>query len=168
MATLRNKKLVAVSRETREITRNTQSENTFDPGIAQEYFSQFSEEVEGRVIKKLSKEINRTESRILGALSKLDEFLMDPQVRTCSVAVSGTSRSNDSEDWEPTGDRSLGDPCPEVLFSTYHFNNPNDSEQEKTHHSYHQHIFRLPILVKMLFKNLKRFFFSKYSVHHIF
>ena len=62
-----------------------------------------SEEIEGRVIKKPSKEFSRTESRILGALSRLDEFLLNPQVRTCSVAVPGTSRNNDLENREPTG-----------------------------------------------------------------
>ena len=43
---------------------------------------------------KLSKEFNKMESRILGALSKLDEFLLNPQVRTCSVAAQGTSRNS--------------------------------------------------------------------------
>ena len=90
MATLRNKwKLGAVSRETPENTRNNQSQNTHDPGMAQEYNSQVSEEIEGRVTKKLSKEFSQTEARILGALSKLDEFFLKPQVRTCSVAVPG-------------------------------------------------------------------------------
>ena len=136
MATLRNKrKLAAVSRETPENTRNSQSQNTHDPGMAQEYISQVSEEIEGRVIKKLSKEFSRTESRILGPLPKLDEILLNPQVRTCSVAVLGTSRNSGSENREPTGDRSLGDPCPEAVFSTYHSSNLNDSEQEETHHS---------------------------------
>ena len=107
MATLKNKgKLVAISRETLEYTRNNQSQNTIDPEMAQEYISQVPEEIEGRVNKKLSNE-------------KLDEFLLNPQVRTCSVAVPGTFRKKDSENWEPTGDRSLGDPCPEVVFSTY-------------------------------------------------
>ena len=96
--------------------------------MAQEYISQVSEETEGSVTKELSKEFSRTESRILGALSKLDEFLLNPQVRTCSVSVPGTSRNNDSENREPTGDRSVGDPCPGVVFSTYHFSNLNDSE----------------------------------------
>ena len=104
MATLRNKrKLVAVSKETPENTRNSQSENTLDTEMAQEYISQVSKEIEGRVTQKFSREISRTESRILGALSKLDEFLLSPQVRTCSVAVPVTSRNNDSESREPTG-----------------------------------------------------------------
>ena len=71
----------------------------------------------------------------MGALSKLDEILLIPKVRACSVAVPGTSRNNDSENRESTGDRSLGDPCPEAVFSTYHSSNLNDSELEETHHS---------------------------------
>ena len=121
MATLRNRrKLAAVSREIPENTRNSQSQNTLDPQTARECISQVSEEIEGRVAKKISKEFSRTESRFLGALSKLYEFPLNPQVRPCSVAVPGTSRNNNSENREPTGDGSLGDPCPEVVFSTYH------------------------------------------------
>ena len=84
MATLRNKrKLATVSRDTPENTRKTQSQNTLDPGMAQEYISQVSEEIEGRVVtKKLSKDISRTDSCFLGALSKLGEFLLNTQVRT--------------------------------------------------------------------------------------
>ena len=115
MATLRNKrKLATVLRETTESTRNSGGRNTLDPKSTQDYISQVSEEIEGRVTKKLSKEFIRTESRILGALSKLDEFLLNPQVRTCSVAVPGTSRNNNSENRKTTGDRSSDDPCPEV------------------------------------------------------
>ena len=136
MATLRTKwKLAAVSREIPETTRNSQSHNTLDPGKAQGYISQVFGEIEGKRYRKLSKEFNRTESRILGALPKLNEFLLDPQVVTCSVAVLGTSRNNDSENREPTEDRSLGDPSPEAVFFTYHSINLNDSEQEETHHS---------------------------------
>ena len=108
MATLRNKRtLAAVSRETAENARNSQSQNTLDPEMVQEYISEVSEEIEGRVTKKLSKEFSRTESRILGAFSQLDEFLLNSQIRTCSVAAPGTSRNNSSENREPTGDRSM-------------------------------------------------------------
>ena len=137
MATLRNKrKLAAVSRETPENTRNSRSWNAIDPEIAQEYIFQVSEEIEGRVTKKLSKEFSRTESRILGALSKLDEFLLNPQVRTCSVAVAGTSRNSNSENRKPTGDRSLDDPCPKARFSSHHSGNLNSSEMEEYPHSH--------------------------------
>ena len=103
--------------------------------MAKEYITQVSEEIEGRVAKKLSQEFSRTELSILGALSQLEEFLLNPQVRTCCVAVPETSRNINSENREPTGDRSLNDPCPEVLFSACHASNLNDSEQEETHHS---------------------------------
>ena len=147
MATLRNKrKLTAVSRETPKNTRNSQSQNTLDPEMAQEYISQVSEEIEGRFIKKLSKEFSRTESRILGDLSKLDEFLLKSQVRTCSVAVPETSRNNNSENREPTGDRSLGDPCSEAVFSTHHSGILNRSELEETHHN------RIPRVLSEIFQ----------------
>ena len=51
MATLRNKrKLATVSRETPVNTKDNQSRNTLDDEMAQEYTSQVSEEIEGRVI----------------------------------------------------------------------------------------------------------------------
>ena len=55
MATLRKKrKLAAVSRETQESARNSQSQNTFFPVLIEEYIAQVSEEIEGGVTKKLS------------------------------------------------------------------------------------------------------------------
>ena len=119
MATLRNKrKLAAVSRETPESTRNGRAPNVLDPELTQDYISQVSEEIEGRVTKKLSKDFSRTESRILGALSKLDEFLLNPQVRTCSVVAPGTSRSSNPGNQGTHEDRPSDDPGPEVEFSS--------------------------------------------------
>ena len=136
MATLRNKrKLASVSRKTPENSKDRQSQNTLDPGMSQEYIAQNHEEFEGRVTTKLSKKFSRTESRNLGALSELDEFLLNPQVRTCSVSVPGTSRNSNSEKWEPTGDRFRGNTCPDAVFSTYHSSILNDPVQEETHHS---------------------------------
>ena len=135
MATLRNKrKLAAVSRKTHESTRNSRGQNTLHPESTQDYISQVSEEIEGRVLKKLSKEISRTESRILGALSKLDEFLLSPQVRTCSLAVSGTTGNGNSENREPTGDRSSDDPHPKVRFSSHHSGNLHNPDAEEYPH----------------------------------
>ena len=106
MATLRNRrKLAAVSRETPESTGSGRAQNTLDPELTQDYISQVSEEIKGRVTKKLSKEFSRTESRILGALSKHGEFVLNPQVGTCSVAVPGTSRNNILENRETSRDR---------------------------------------------------------------
>ena len=119
MATLRNKrKLAAVSRETPESTRNGRAPNVLDPEVTQDYISQVSEEIEGRVTKRLSKEFSRTESRILGALSKLDEFLLNPQVRACSVVAPRTSRSSNLGNQGTNEDRPSDDPGPEVEFSS--------------------------------------------------
>ena len=103
--------------------------------MIQDYISQVSEEIEGRVTKKVSKEFSRTESRFLGALSKLDVFLLNPQVRTCSVAVPGTSRNNNSQNRETTGDRPSDDPCPEVGYSSHHSGRMNSPEAENYPHS---------------------------------
>ena len=136
MANLRNKrKFAAVLRGTPEITRNSQSRNTLDPEMAQEYVSQVSEVIEGRVTKKFSKGFSRTESRILGALSKLDEFLLNPQVLTISVAVPGISKKNNSRNWEPNGVCSPNDPCPEVMISSNQLGKLNNSEVEDYPHS---------------------------------
>ena len=120
MATLRNKrKLAAVSREAPEGSRSSRGRNVLDPELTQDYISQVSEEIEGRVTKKLSKEFNKTESRILGALSKLDEFLLNPQVRTCSV-IQGASRNAHSENREIHGDRSSSDRYLEGGYFPHH------------------------------------------------
>ena len=102
--------------------------------MAQEYISQVSEDIERRMTKKLSDEFSRTESRILGALSKLDEFLLNPQLRTSSVAVPGTPRNSDSGNREPNGDRSPNNPCPEAMVSSNHSGNLNNSEVEEYPH----------------------------------
>ena len=111
MATLRNKrKLAAVTRETQEENpRNGQSRNTSVPRINEEYITQVSEEIEGRVTKKLSQEFNRIESRISDALSKLDEFLLNQQI----TAHSGTIRNTNVENQGTNEDDSQSDPHPE-------------------------------------------------------
>ena len=136
MATLRNiEDLAAVSKETPKSTQNSQSQNTLDPEMVQECISQVSEEIQGRVTKKISKEISRTKSRILGALSKLDDFLVNPQVRTCSVGVPRTTRNGNSRNRGPTGDCSPNGPSPEARFSSRHSGNLNSSEVEEYSHS---------------------------------
>ena len=136
MATLRNKrKLAAVSRETPEGSRGSRGRNVLDPELTQDYISQVSEETEGRVTRKLSEEFNKTESRILGALSKIDEFLLNRLVRTCSVAAHGTSRNSSSENRETHGDRSSNDPYPEVGYFPHHSGQLNSPEAEIISHT---------------------------------
>ena len=116
MATLRNKrKLAAVTRETQEEhPRNGQSRNTPVPRINEEYITQVSEEIEGRITKKLSQEFNRIESRISDALSKLDEFLLNQQITTHSETVPGTFRNTNVENQGTNEDNSQSDPHPEA------------------------------------------------------
>ena len=115
MATLRNKrKLAAVTRETQEENpRNGQSRNTSVPRINEEYITQVSEEIEGRITKKLSQEFNRIESRISDALSKLDEVLSNQQIQTYSETVPGTFRNTNVENQGTNEDDSQSDPHPE-------------------------------------------------------
>ena len=85
METLSKKRnLAAISRETPEKTRNSQSQNTLDLEMAQEYFWQVSEEIEGRVTIQHSKELSLTESSISVALSKIDEPTLLDLFRSCS------------------------------------------------------------------------------------
>ena len=116
MAMLRNKRtFAAVTREIQEEhPRNGQSRNTSVPRINEEYITQLSEEIEGRVTKKLSQEYSRTESRILGALSKLDEFLLNQQIRMHSGIVAETFRNTNVDNQGTNEDDSNSDPHPEA------------------------------------------------------
>ena len=95
MATLRNdRKLAALNKENcEENLRNNPAQNTSVAKSQEEYITQVSEEIEGRITKKLSKEFSRTESRILGALSRLDEFLLNPLLQGHSWSAPETSRN---------------------------------------------------------------------------
>ena len=132
---MRNKrKLAAVTRETQEENpRNGQSPNTSVPRINEEYIAQVSEEIEGRVSKKLSQEYSRTESRILGALSKLDEFLLNQQIRTHSETVPGTFRNTNLESQGTNEDDSHSDPHPEVGPSVCQSRHSIDSDTGEAH-----------------------------------
>ena len=60
MAPLRNRrKLVAVSTETTENGRNNQSQNTLNPVMGEEFFTQVCGESEGRVTKKPEQDFSR-------------------------------------------------------------------------------------------------------------
>ena len=79
MTTRNRKKLAALNKENcEENPRNSMAQNSGAPRSQEDYITQVSEEIEGRVTKRLSKEFSRTENRILGALARLDDFLMNP------------------------------------------------------------------------------------------
>ena len=70
----------------------------------------------------------------MGALSKLEEFLLNPQFRICSVAVQGMSRNANSENRETHGDRSSNDTYPEVGYFPHHSGRLNSPEAETNSH----------------------------------
>ena len=95
MATLRNKKKLAVlnKENCEEHPRGNLAQNSNVPRSQEDYIAQVSEEIEGSVTKKLSQEFSRTENRILGALSRLDDFLMNPLNQGHSGTTPETSRN---------------------------------------------------------------------------
>ena len=84
------------------------------PRVNQKDFVQVSEELEGRVTKKLSQEFSRTESRIPGAFSKRDELILNSLVRLQTGTAPETSRNDKKENQECNEDRSQNDPQIEV------------------------------------------------------
>ena len=136
MATLRNKrKLAAVTREIQdENPRNGQSRNTSVPRINEDYLTQLSEEIEGRITKKLSREFSRIESRISDALSKLDEVLSNQQIQTHSKTVPGTFRNTNVENQGTNEDDSQSDPHPEG--GLFHSQTTQNSGPEAGHYNH--------------------------------
>ena len=127
--------LAAVAREIRkEHPRNGQSRTTSVASINQEHIKQLFEETEGKDTEKLSHEFSRTESRILGALSKLDEFFLNPQVRPHSGTVPGTFQNTNVENQEPNEDHSQDDRHPEMGSSVYHSRHSIDLDADEAPH----------------------------------
>ena len=134
MALLRNNSRKKRQFREKHQKTNSRAQNMLDPELTQDYISQVSEKIERRATKKHSKEFSRTESRILSVLSKLDELLLKPQVRTCSVAVPGTPRNTNSENRKTTGDRSSDNSHPKMRFSSHHSGHVNSPEVEEYPH----------------------------------
>ena len=88
------------------------------PRSQEDYITQVSEEIEGRVTKKLSQEISRTENRILGALARLHDFLMNPLLQGHSGTTPETSRNVFSINQGTNEDDSQNDPHPAVGLLT--------------------------------------------------
>ena len=121
-----------MARETQEHPRNNQLQNSAAPGITEDYIAQASEEIQWRVTEKLSQELSKTECRMLGALSKSDELLLNPQIRTFSGTTLGPFWNTDVENQERSGDLSQNDLHPEVDFSACRVNNLTESDSEET------------------------------------
>ena len=120
MATRNKRKIAALNNENcKEHPRSNLVQNSNVPRSQEDYITQVSEEIEGRVIKKLSQEFSRTENRILGALAGLDDFIMNPLLQGHSGITPETSRNVFSINQGTNEDDSQSDPHPEAdLFTS--------------------------------------------------
>ena len=89
-------------------------QNLGAPRSQEDYITQVSEEIEGRVTKRLSKEFSRTEDRILGALARLDNFLMNPLLTGRSGTTPEPTRNTSHNNQGTNEDGSQNDPHPEA------------------------------------------------------
>ena len=116
MATLRNKReLAAVNKGIcEEEPKSKLAQNLKFARSQKHYKTQVSEYTEGKVKKKLSQEFSRTESRILGALSRPDDFLMNPLVQGHSRTAPQTSRNAYGTNYGANEDNYQSDLHPEA------------------------------------------------------
>ena len=114
------------------------------------YITELSEEIERRVTKKLFQELSRTENRILGALSRLDDFLMNPLIQDHSGTTPETSRNAYGANQGTNEDDSQRDPHPEagVLQSQ----TTQNSGPEDAHDTYYLFYDKNILLSLLLFK----------------
>ena len=94
MATQNKKKLAASDRENcEEYPRRNLAKHSNGPRSQEDYITQVSEEIEGRVTKKLSQEFSGTENCILGALARVNDYLTNPLIQGLSGTAPDTSRN---------------------------------------------------------------------------
>ena len=115
MTTRNKKKLAALNKENcEEHPRSNLAQNSSAPRSQEDYITQVSEEIEGRVTKRLSKEFIRTKNCILGALSRLDDFLVNPLLPGHSGTTPEPSRNALNTSQGTNDDDSQNDPRPEA------------------------------------------------------
>ena len=114
-ALLNKRKLAAINSDVHENDpRNNQARNIISHRIQEDFITQLSEEIEGRVTGNLHHEFSRSKSCIWVALSKLDDFLLNPQARVHSRLVPETSRSSNRMNQGTNEDRSQNELYPQV------------------------------------------------------
>ena len=115
MTTRNKRKLAALNKENcEEHLRSNLAQNSSAPRSQEDYITQVSEEIEGRLSKRLSKEFSRTENRILSALARLDDFLMNPLLPRHSGTTPEPSRNALNTSQGTNEDDSQNDPRPKV------------------------------------------------------
>ena len=132
MTTRNRRKLAALNKENcEEHPRSNLAQNSSAPRSQEDYITQVSEEIEGRVTKRLSKEFSRTENRILGALARLDDFLMNPILPRRSGTTPEPSRNALNTSQGTNEDDSQNDPRPEA--GLFHGQITQSSGPERDH-----------------------------------
>ena len=132
MTTRNKRKLAALNRENyEEHPWSNLAQNSSAPRSQEDYITQDSEEIEGRVTKRLSKEFSRTENRILGALARLDDFLMNPLLPGYSGATPEATWSASGNNQGTNEDDSQNDPHPEA--GLFHGQSPRNAGPEEDH-----------------------------------
>ena len=112
-------KLTTLSRENcGEHPRSNLAQNSSVPRSQEDYITEVSEEIEGRVTEKLSQELSRTENRILGALARHDDSLMNPLIQGHAGTAPEMSRNVFNVNQGTNEDDSQRNPHPEAgLFN---------------------------------------------------
>ena len=132
MAPRNKRKLAALNKENcEEHSKSNSAQNSNVPRLQEDYIIQISEELEGRVTKKLSQEFTRTENRILGALARLDDFLVNPLIQGHSGTTPEMSRNALSTNQGTNEDDSQSDPHPEA--GIFHNQRTQNSGPEDGH-----------------------------------
>ena len=132
MTTRNKRKLAALNEENcEEHPRSSLAQNSNAPRLQEDYITQIFEEIEGRVTKRLSKEFSRTENRILGALARLDDFLVNPLLQGHSGTTPEASRNPLSTSQGTNEDDYQNDPHPEA--GLFHSQIAQNSGPEDNH-----------------------------------
>ena len=133
MTTRNKRKLAALNKENcEENPRSNLAQNSGAPRSQEDYITQVSEEIEGRVRKRLSKEFSRTENRILGALARPDDFLMNPLLPVHSGTTPEPTWNTSHNNQGTNEDGSPNDPHPEA--GLFHGQTTRNASLEEGHY----------------------------------
>ena len=133
MATVRNRrKLAALNKENcEEHPGSNLVQNSNAPRSQEDYITKTSEEIEGKFTTNLSQVFSGTENRILGALSCLNDFLINPLIQGHSGIAPKTSQNAYGTNQGTNEDNSQSDSHPEASVS--HSQKRRNSGLEKAH-----------------------------------
>ena len=127
-----NRKLAALNNKNcEEHPRSNLVQNSNVLRSQEDQITQLFKEIEGRVTKRLSQEFSRTENHILGALARLDDFLMDPLIQGHSGTAPETSWNAFSTSQVTVEHDSQIDPHPEA--GLFHNQTTQNSGPEDGH-----------------------------------